>query len=215
MIARMATVPIASASLLLALGAAAPAMAPQSAANPPAMRESSGVRPATPNDLELRPGLMQLVTDEPTGGRYLVFSYTVTNRTGKPQRFSPRFDILMGDGTILEGGRGVSVEVASRLHKACASPQALDQFQIMGDVLDGEANARDGFVVWQAKGDAKQFTLFVSGTSAAFDQVKGPDGKTKIVRRTWCREFSVPGVPDPRVSTEARFSPVQDHWVMR
>jgi hypothetical protein len=214
MIARTATVPLASLPLLLVLGAG-PAGAPQAAGSAPAAREASKVRPATPNDMELRPGLMQLVTDEGSGGRYWVFTYSVINRTGKPQRFSPRFDLLMGDGTILEGGKGVSVEVASRLHKACASAQALDQYQIMGDVMDGEANARDGFVVWKAEGDAKQFTLFVSGMSAAFDQVKDPDGKTKIVRRTWCREFSVPGAPDPRVAAEARFDTVHDHWVMR
>lgn len=208
-----------AAASLLALGLAAGPTAQDPAADAPAapkaVQPALKVKPATPNDLELRPGLMQLVTDEQSGARFLVFTYTVINRTGKTQRFSPRFDLLMGDGTIHEAGRGVPVEAAGRLRRACASARSLDQFQVMGDVLDGEGNARDGFVVWPATGDAKQFTLFVSGTSAAFDRVEGADGKKSIVRRTWCRDYSVAGAPDPRSSTEAKFDPIRDRWIMR
>ena len=205
---------LALATLLTAIAAPVGAVAQAPAPTAPP-RSSDKVKPATPNDLELRPGLMQLVTDEQSGGRYWVFTYSVANRTGKTQRFSPRFDLLMGDGTILEAGRGVPVDVARRLRGACASAQALDQFQVMGDVLDGEANAKDGFVVWPAKGDAKQFTLFVAGSSAAFDRVEAADGTKSIVRRTWCRDYSVPGAPDPRTAAEARFDPIRDRWIMR
>jgi hypothetical protein len=34
-------------------------------------------------------------------------------------------------------------------------------------------------------------------------------------RRTWTRTYTVPGVPDPRVSTEATFDSVKDAWIMR
>lgn len=174
------------------------------------------VKPATPSDLDFRPGSMVAVTDEESGGRFLVFTYVVANRTGKTQRFSPRLDLLMGDGTILEAGKDVPVGAARRLRQAAAAPDALDQFQIMGDVLDGEANARAGFAVWPLKGDAKDFTLFVSGTSAAFDRVADPaTGKDGIVRRTWSRHYSVPGAPDARSSAEAAFDPIRDAWIMR
>ena len=158
---------------------------------------------------------MQLVTDEQSGGRYWIFTYAIANRTGKTQRFSPRFDLLMGDGTILEAGLGVPVDVARRLRASCASAQALDQFQVMGDLLDGEANAKEGFVAWPARGDARQFTLFVAGPSRAFDRVEGPNGSKTIVRRTWCRDFSAPGTADPRTTVEAGFDPIRDRWVMR
>jgi hypothetical protein len=213
MVLRPVCTVLALASLSLAVHSS-PAAGPQEV-GVPAIRPSEKVKPATPNDLELRPGLMQLVTDQQSGGRFWVFTYSIANKTGKTQRFSPRFDLLMGDGTIHEAGRGVSVEVARRLRAACASAQALDQFQIMGEILDGEANARDGFVIWPATGDAKQFTLFVAGSSAAFDRTTAPDGKATIVRRTWCRDYTVPGSPDPRVSAEAGFDPVRDRWIMR
>ena len=184
-----------------------------------AVRESAAipkVKPATPSDLDFRPGSMVVVTDPQSGGRFLVFTYVIANRTGKTQRFSPRLDLLMGDGVILEAGKGVPVGASRRLLAAAAAPDAVDQFQIMGDILDGEANARSGFAAWPLSGDAKDFTLFVSGMSAAFDRVTDPaTGKSGIVRRTWSRHYAVPGAPDARGSVEAAFDPVKDVWIMR
>jgi hypothetical protein len=174
------------------------------------------VKPATANDLDFRPGTLRLVTDAESGARFWVFTYTVANKTGKTQRFSPRFELLMGDGTILEAGRDVPVEAGRRVLRSVGSDQALDQFQIMGEILDGEANAREGVVVWPAKGDSKEITMFVSGMSSAFDRVKDPaTGKDAIIRRSWSRQYSVPGSPDPRVASEASFDPIKDAWLMR
>jgi hypothetical protein len=174
------------------------------------------VKPATANDLDFRPGTLRLVTDAESGARFWVFTYTVANKTGKTQRFSPRFELLMGDGTILEAGRDVPVEAGRRVLRSVGSDQALDQFQIMGEILDGEANAREGVVVWPAKGDSKEITMFVSGMSFAFDRVKDPaTGKDAIIRRSWSRQYSVPGSPDPRVASEASFDPIKDAWLMR
>jgi hypothetical protein len=174
------------------------------------------VKPATANDLDFRPGTLRLVTDAESGARFWVFTYTIANKTGKTQRFSPRFELLMGDGTILEAGRDVPVEAGRRVLRSVGSDQALDQFQIMGEILDGEANAREGVVVWPAKGDSKEITMFVAGMSSAFDRVKDPaTGKDAIIRRSWSRQYSVPGSPDPRVASEASFDPIKDAWLMR
>lgn len=174
------------------------------------------VKPATANDLDFRPGALRLVTDADTGARFWAFTYTIANKTGKTQRFSPRFELLMGDGTVLEAGRDVPVEAGRRVQRAVASEQALDQFQIMGEILDGEANAREGVVIWPAKGDSKEITLFASGMSSAFDRVKDPaTGKDGIIRRSWSRHYAVPGSPDPRTATEASFDPIKDAWLMR
>lgn len=210
----------ASASLLafglgvspvLAQDSAAPEKAPASAPAP-IVRP----RPATPDDLELRPGTLTLVTDDATGDRFLVFTYTVANKTPRTQRFTPRFELLMGDGTLLEGGKGVDVDAGARVRRAAAGPRALDQFQVMGDVPVGEQNAKEGVVIFPAKGDMKDMTLFVSGTSIAIDRV--PDAKTgkeTIVRRTWVRHYGIDGAVDPRRSTEATFDATKDEWVMR
>lgn len=212
----------AAASVLLGGVLAA---APVGAGAPPADgsgSDSSGrdlipkVKPASANDLEFRPGSLSIVTDAESGQRFWVFSYTIANKTGKTQRFSPRFELLMGDGVILSAGKDVPVDAARRVQRAAASAQAVDQFQIMGDILDGEANAREGFVIWPAKGDAKDITLFVTGMSSSFDRRTDPaTGKDVIVRRSWSRHYTAPGVSDPRLSQEASFDPLKDAWLMR
>ena len=67
------------------------------------------------------------MTDSETGSRFWVFTYVIANKTGKSQRFSPRFELLMGDGTVLEAGRDVPVDAARRMQSAAAGPRALDQ----------------------------------------------------------------------------------------
>ena len=207
---------LALGSLLTAGAVHAAHAAPIADGTPPVAPK---VKPATKDDLDFRPGTLSLVTDPQGGARYWVFTYEVANKTGKPQRFSPRFELLMGDGTILLGGSDVAPEVARRLQRTATKPDAADQFQIIGDILEGEENARDGYVVWPAKGDAKQITLFVTGVSAAFDRVKDPaTGKETFLRRTWARDYALDGSSDPRESAQA--APVlregQDHrWLMR
>jgi hypothetical protein len=203
--------PVLGVSTAGAQDSAAPGQAPAAAPAPIARP-----RPATPDDLELRPGTLTLVTDDATGDRFLVFTYTVANKTPRTQRFTPRFELLMGDGTLLEGGKGVDVDAGVRIRRAAAGPRALDQFQVMGDVAVGEQNAKEGVVIFPAKGDMKDMTLFVSGTSIAIDRVPDPkSGKETIVRRTWVRHYGINGAADPRRSTEAAFDSTKDEWVMR
>lgn len=196
-----------------ALAATTALQAPPASA-PPAIRPA---KPATADDLDFRPGLLQLVTDQPSGGRYLVFTYVIANKTGKTQRFLPRFELLFGDGAIRSAGSGVKPEVSRRLQRACASAQSLDQFQIMGEVADGEPNARDGFVVWEipAGTDLKDVTLFVTGTSAAFDRETDAEGKAIITRRTWVRDYHFRGTVNPAVAAAGEFDPIHDRWIMR
>jgi len=190
---------------------------------PPA--EIRPAKPATRDDLDFRPGLLQLVTDQQSGGRFLVFTYVVANKTAKTQRFTPRFELLTGEGLVFVGGSDVPPDASLRVRRAAAGPRALDQFQIMGDIAVGEANAKEGVVIFPASGDLKDLTLFVSGMSMAFDFVTDPatgapvndpkSGRPAVVRRSWSRHYSIPGVSDPRESPEARFDVTKDAWVMR
>lgn len=200
---------------VLALGAVALATGAE-AQSPAAPSAPRRVKPATPDDVEFRPGILSLVTDEATGQPYLVLTYVVANRTGKTQRFTPRFELLMGDGTMLDGGRDVPADVAARLRRAAAGERALDQFQVMGDIADGESNAKEGFVVWPARGDMKEFTLFVTGISAAWDMApEANGGASQMLRRTWTRHYSIAGAPHPASAAQASFDPLKDAWIMR
>jgi hypothetical protein len=124
---------IASFAAASALLGGVLAAAPVGAGAPPADgagSDSSGkdlipkVKPASANDLEFRPGSLSVVTDAESGQRFWVFSYTIANKTGKTQRFSPRFELLMGDGVILSAGKDVPVDAARRVQRAAASAHA-------------------------------------------------------------------------------------------
>jgi hypothetical protein len=173
------------------------------------------VAPATPDDLEVRPGSLTLVTDTESGQAYWVFCYTVVNKTGRTQRFAPRFELVGGDGKVLAAGADVPPAAQRRLQRRMGKMEAFDQFQIMGEVLEGEVNARDGFAVWPAKqGDSKELTLFLTGFSRAQDtRTDASTGQTVTLRRTLQRSYSVPGQTDPRVSAEAPL--VAEAWIMR
>ncbi len=200
------------AALVLAAAAPQAATPPAgSAGNNPAGR----VARATPDDLEMRSGTLVQVTDAESGQPYWVFSYTVANSTGKPQRFAPRFELVTGDGKVMSAGSDVPPAAQRRLQRALGKMAAADQFQIMGDILEGEANAREGFAVWPAKaGDTKNLTLYVTGLSRAQDtRTDESTGNQVTLRRTLQRTYSVPGEVDPRVLCEAPL--VTETWIMR
>lgn len=206
--------------LALAFLAAAPQDSAPAApkAAPPAAKPvnpAGRVAPATKDDLEIRPGSLTLMTDAQSGQPFWVFTYQVVNKTGKPQRFAPTFELVTGEGKILAAGADVPPEAQRRLQRAMGKMDAADQFQIMGDILEGEANARDGFVVWPANtGDMKELTMYITGLSRAVDVRTDPaSGQTVNLRRTMQRTYTLPGQPDPRVSHDATL--VSETWLMR
>ncbi|MFO0782503.1 MAG: hypothetical protein U0636_02305 [Phycisphaerales bacterium] len=206
--------------LALALLAAAPQDSAPAApkAAPPAAKPvnpAGRVAPATKDDLEIRPGSLMLITDTQSGQPYWVFTYQVVNKTGKSQRFAPTFELVTGEGKILAAGADVPPEAQRRLQRALGKVDAADQFQIMGDILEGEANARDGIVVWPASaGDTKELTMFITGLSRAVDVRTDPaSGQTVNLRRTMQRSYTLPGQPDPRVAHDATL--VSETWLMR
>jgi hypothetical protein len=174
--------------------------------------------PSHPDDLTFEPGPLTLVTDEPTGRRYFVFTYVVTNNTRKDQRFYPRFELFMGDGLLAQAGADVPPEVSARLRRAVAAPQALDQFQIHGDIKFGKANSKDGFVIWPASGDMKDLTLFASGMKATIPKEARLEAADRQPRWTLRLNFRVPGAPSPHVSSEAvrvTMNGLDALWVVR
>ncbi len=200
---------------VLLMFAAAPHLAPPDAGTAKPKDPVRRVATPTKDDLQLRPGALTLITDAPSGQPYWVFTYSVLNTTGRTQRFTPRFELVTGEGIILSAGSDVPPEAQRRLQRVLGKLEAADQFQIMGDVLEGEANAREGFAVWPAnKGDAKEMQLYITGLSRAMDREVDPaTGKSITLRRVLERRYSLPGVPDPRVVVEAPF--ISETWVMR
>jgi hypothetical protein len=165
-------------------------------------------------DLSFTPSDLRLWKDPETGAHFWFFTYEVVNNTGKDQRFAPRIEMLTDEGAVVRQGVDVPVRVSREIKEFIGDPLLEDQFEILGMVLQGEANARSGLVVFRvpALSDSEkhrafhrserehlehtELTVFVQGLST--ETRKEPDAKsggTVTLRKTVRLDYLVPGDP--------------------
>jgi hypothetical protein len=148
-------------------------------------------------------------------------TYSVTNNTDREQVFLPRFEMLTREGKVIESDRNIPAVVFAKI-KQREGKQFLEPFtSIGGTIRVGEDEAKDGVAIWEEPlprmGD---FTIFVSGLSgetitmkdASGAELKGPDGKPIILRKTLQLDYTLPG--DERAD-DALVKLVGEQWVMR
>ena len=166
--------------------------------------------------------------------------YTVVNTSGQDVMFMPRFELMTSAGAIIPSEDGVSGRVFTAIRERHAKDRPLLQSpaQIVGRLLQGEDNARDGVAIWpdfSAKAD--KFTVYVAGLSEEASQVPNPayrpglpetvpqrlaDGTTVPVvanperftlHRTLAIHYDLPG--DVRTRSTAEPVRTGQEWVMR
>jgi len=209
-----------SSSVFLAF-AAAPNSATQSADDEPipgAIEESGdAAAPNAPVDprqrirarseartawqFDITPGPMRLFVDARDGTPYWYMTYEVVNNTGEDQRFAPKLELVDDEGRITVSGQGVPSDVGRLLLRRLNNPLVEDQYTILGDILQGEGNAKEGLVVFRVTQlDSNELTLFVSNLSSERRLVRDANGDTAVVRRQYRVAYSVPGDAIPRGS---------------
>lgn len=172
---------------------------------PAAPRGSGAVRSgsrSTEWQLEFKPGALRLYVDPATNANYWYFTYHVTNRSGAERMWAPRFEFFSERGEIKVSGKEVPSRVTDQIMSLLGNPLLEDQNQILGDLLVGEENAKDGVVVWPAgDADVNELTVFVTGASGRVRKV--PDAKTGEMKpERWTLRFNyhLPGEAVPRGS---------------
>lgn len=153
-------------------------------------------------ELEFTPGPLRIYLDAKDGEAYWYFTYTVANRTTRDRMWAPRMELFTDDGKIMSSGRDVPTRVKLDIKKFLGDPLLEDQNRIIGELLVGRENARNGLAVWPAKNlDTTEITLFVGGLSSDFEMVKNPKTKKDVrLQKTLRREYMVPGNPLQRGS---------------
>jgi hypothetical protein len=152
---------------------------------------------------------------------YWYMTYSVTNNTDREQVFLPRFEMLTREGKVIESDRNIPAAVFAKI-KQREGNQFLEPFtSIGGTIRVGEDEAKDGVAIWEEPlprmGD---FTIFISGLSgetftmkdSGGAELKGPDGKPIILRKTLQLDYTLPG--DERAD-DAMVKLVGEQWVMR
>lgn len=166
--------------------------------------------------------------------------YTVTNTSGRSQRFFPSIAMVTEDLEVHESDIGISPLVfeAIRDRHEHTHPYMVHPTQAIGSLLMGDDNARESVAIWpQFDLNVNNFYVYVSGLSGetlfvrnpVYDpampetkEIEGSDGKVREVvvnpkhftlRKTLQIRYNLPGSPNLR-----RLDDVQrlgTEWIMR
>jgi len=103
---------------------------------------------------------------------YWYMTYTVTNRTGEEQNFVPEIWLLTDDGDLMQANRGISPTVFHRIKDHVDNPLLESPARIVGKILIGRDNARDGVAIWKVPDhDVNAVTIFFGGLSGETKQI--------------------------------------------
>ncbi|MBX3364556.1 MAG: hypothetical protein KF866_07305 [Phycisphaeraceae bacterium] len=214
---------IRTAALALAgvsLGYLLPAPSTAVAAAP----EPSPIRVAW--EFHFNPGPLRVITlDNPDGtrGSYYYMTYTVTNETPEDLFFAPVFELTTDRGEILSSGRDVPREVTQEILKRLRNPLLQDQISIIGPVMQGPENARDGLAVWPVR-ETKidRVNVYCIGLSGETRTMLVPDPTTGepqevVMRKTAMLRHLVPGDLLTQTTTEGGrvLERVDRRWILR
>jgi hypothetical protein len=166
-------------------------------------------------ELNFEAGPLRLYTDAAEGNSYWYFTYSVTNRTSKDQLWAPKMVLYTDAGEIMESGRDVPTRITEDLLDLLGNEFLEDQNTVLGEILQGRENAKEGLVIWPAKNTkVTELSLFISGISGETARVKNPvTGDEVTLRKTLQRDYLIPG--DPRARGSEPLELVQETWVMR
>lgn len=173
-------------------------------------------------ELDYQPGPLRvaMVTDANGSTRaYFYMTYRVTNYSGQDLIFAPSLDLVTDRGTIRRSGRDVPPEVTQHILTSLRDPLLEDQISILGQILQGVENAKDGLAVWPADDlETDSIEVFIAGLSGENKPIVLRDPETKrnkrvMLRKTLMLEYETPGVLTGRGATPLELE--NTVWVMR
>ena len=157
--------------------------------------------------------------------------YTVTNRSGADRIFVPGFCLYTDSGQVTRAGERIPAAVFGEIKKRHNNPLLVDMASIIGTLLQGADNAKDGVAIWtDFDHKARGFDVFVAGLSGERMKIKLPkpitvtvndkDGKKKkitkteaILSKTLYLRYFLPGDAAARSADTPKLRKKQ--WVMR
>ncbi len=169
-------------------------------------------------ELQVDTSELHLVTiDVPGLGarKYMYMTFKTTNNSGQDLLFAPSFELSDGDGHVYRSGRDVPMVVTQNLLQQTQNPFIQDQIGVIGELLQGAENTKDGLVIWPVEGfNPSQITVYAAGFSGETKTVASPDGKDKFILRKSLRlEFLPPG--DLSTIAGDTFAVNTRSWIMR
>lgn len=164
--------------------------------------------------------LRMSVVDLPDGPRAFFFlTYKVTNNSPADLLFAPAFELATDDMAVLRSGRDVPVAATNIMLERLENPLLMDQISIVGTLLRGEENAKEGLVMWPVpalfQSEVIVYAAGFSGETTTLDLPSPVTGKLerKVLRKTLMLRYRLPGVLNPAAGAD--LEPVETRWIMR
>lgn len=151
---------------------------------------------------------------------YWYLTYKAVNPTREDLIFAPAFDLVAEDGTTYRAGREVPPVVTRRLLDKLDNPLLQDQVQIIGTILQGQENAKEGLVIWPASQLASgEMVVYASGFSGETRTIEVADVNNpgKMTRATLRKTMMVryPMRGDVHNQGDKPLEVGESRWIMR
>ncbi len=172
--------------------------------------------------LDFTPGALRTVTLTMADGTVRSFAYMtykVVNNTGQDLLFAPSLELSTDEGALTRAGREVPAEATRRVLDSLQNPLLLDQISVVGPLLQGEENAREGLAVWMLPDvSVAELTVYIAGLSGETRAIETKDATTgdthrTLLRKTMMIKYFGPGEVAPASGNEIIRS--DSRWILR
>lgn len=146
---------------------------------------------------------------------YWYLTYTVTNRTDSDQYFVPEFTMVTDAGDVIDANRRIAPYVVKAIQNYEGNPLLERPTAIIGRLLQGEDNARDGVAIWRMPDhNVRNVRIFVAGLSGELHVIEDPStGEERTLRKSRMIEYDLPGSGEHMRRKE--FIHRESEWVVR
>lgn len=171
--------------------------------------------------VDLQPGALRMASVDIGDGPklYYYLTYKVVNTSGGDVLFAPLFEMGTDNGRVLRAGREVPAQVTEELLSRLENPFLEDQISILGLLLQGEENAKEGLVVWpvadMGTDEVAVYGAGFSGETKVITSVDAATGEPKpyTLRKQLMLRYPTPGDLDGKGSDP--LEPGEKRWILR
>lgn len=170
--------------------------------------------------LTVEPGPLRVasVNVEGQARLYYYLTYKVTNTSGSDQMFTPAFDLADDMGNVQRAGRDVPASVTKDVLGMLANPLLQDQISVVGMLLQGQENAKDGLVIWPVMNNhVHSLEVYGAGFSGETRTLDAFDPETHGTKRVTLRKslmLRYQTMGQVRAGAEP-YEVLEQRWIMR
>ncbi|MCA9300837.1 MAG: hypothetical protein KDA28_17325, partial [Phycisphaerales bacterium] len=139
---------------------------------------------------------------------------------GEDLYFAPLWELATDGGELIRSGRGVGSGVTESLLGQLDNTFLESQEAIVGPLLQGEENAKEGLVVWPANDlSVDEIRIYGAGfsgetrTITVFNPESGNHDRRVVLRKTLMLAHSAPGEITPNARRPLQRE--EERWIMR